>query len=202
MHKQVLILLLFFLLACQQKHEKVEQRDEYGYTEMYFRDKVDYAKEGLYERFNTDDIKVEEAHYNNDTLDGYRILYYETGDTQIVEHYQKGRFDGPFLAYYDNGKIEIEGQYVYNEMDGPWKRYYRDGQLMEVVTFRENAENGPFTEYHPNGKLKAEGTYVNGDGEHGLLKLYDESGELIKTMNCDYGVCRTVWSKEKNEADE
>lgn len=187
------------LVACNPKVEKVEHVDDYGHKEVFQRDKEHFGKEGLYERFNENGVKVEEAVYKNDTLDGYRILYYENGDTQVVENYIEGRFEGDFKAYYESGGIEMEGQYVYNEMDGSWKRYYKNGQLMEDVTFRENAENGPFIEYHENGALKAEGTYINGDGEHGLLKLYDENGELMRTMNCDHGVCRTMWSKEKDQ---
>jgi antitoxin component YwqK of YwqJK toxin-antitoxin module len=199
MTRFAIILFFLALVACNSNVEKVENVDDYGYKEVYQRDKEHFGKEGLYERFNEKGIKVEEALYKNDTLDGYRILYYENGDTQVVETYLEGRFEGPFKAYYESGQLEMEGQYVFNEMDGSWKRYYKNGQLMEDVTFRENAENGPFIEYHENGALKAEGTYINGDGEHGLLKLYDENGELVRTMNCDYGVCRTMWSKEKDQ---
>ena len=56
-------------------------------------------------------------------------------------------------------------------------------------------------EYFRNGNLEAEGTYRNGDNEHGLLKLYNEEGELIKTMNCEDGVCRTVWKKDQNREE-
>ena len=69
---------------------------------------------------------------------------------------------------------------------------------MEEVSFQDNQENGPFTEYHENGQLKAEGYYQEGDNEHGLLKIYDKQGELVKTMNCQHGVCRTVWEKNEN----
>jgi len=48
-------------------------------------------------------------------------------------------------------------------------------------------------EYHPNGSLKAEGQYLNGDFEQGELKLYDETGRLVRIMDCEQGVCRTRW---------
>lgn len=60
---------------------------------------------------------------------------------------------------------------------------------MEVVSFSDNEENGLFVEYYENGNLKVEGYYRNGDYEYGLLKLYDEIGELIKIMNCENGIC-------------
>lgn len=71
---------------------------------------------------------------------------------------------------------------------------------MEEVMFADNEENGPFTEYHKNGSLKAEGNYLNGDNEHGLLKLYNEEGELVRKMQCDSGICQTTWvSPDLNE---
>ena len=199
MIRNIFLLSILAITACNNRLETVNTQDEYGYTEVYQRDKEDYGKEGVYERYNEKNIKVEEAVYHNDTLSGYRILYYENGDTQIVENYVAGHFDGAFQAYYENGQLEIDGTYADNTMDGPWKRYYKNGQLMEIVTFRNNEENGPFTEYHRNGKLKAEGSYLNGDNEHGELKLYDESGELIRKMNCENGICRTIWSRESSE---
>ena len=67
---------------------------------------------------------------------------------------------------------------------------------MEEVTFGDdNKENGPFREFHENGQLKTEGSYLDGDNEHGELKKYDENGELTETMDCQRGICRTVWTR-------
>ena len=180
--------------------ESVENTDSYGFSEKYTRRKSNYAKEGTYLKMDKEGRIFEEALYHNDTLNGLRILYYETGDTQIVETYSNGLFEGDYRAFYENGQLELEGNYEYNEMTGEWKRYYDTGELMETVTFSENEENGPFYEYYQNGNLKAEGYYKNGDNEHGLLKKYNEEGKLIQTMNCENGICRTVW-KDKSVED-
>lgn len=184
--------------SCKPKVEleEVEAEDGYGYLEKYQRRKDDFAREGWYQKLSPEGNKVEEAQYQRDTLHGLRILYGENGDTLVVETYRMGWFDGPFRAFRTGGELEIEGQYEANVMHGLWKRYYPGGQLMEVVTFADNEENGPFVEYWQNGNIKAEGTYLNGDHEHGLLKMYDENGELARTMNCERGVCRTVWKAE------
>ncbi|MCO6475224.1 MAG: toxin-antitoxin system YwqK family antitoxin [Phaeodactylibacter sp.] len=192
-------LTLVFLVACQSNVEQVEAEDSYGYTEKYERRKTDFARHGLYEKFTPGGQKLEEAHYTNDTLDGLRILYYENGDTQIVETHRMGAFEGPFRAYYEGGQLKQEGHYEANVMYGEWTRYYPGGELMEVVTFAENAENGPFAEYYRNGNKKAEGTYRNGE-EHGLLKKFSLAGEHIRSMNCEDGICRTIWKVEN--ADE
>jgi antitoxin component YwqK of YwqJK toxin-antitoxin module len=174
--------------------EQVEKTDAYGNIERYSRRTTDYAKEGSYQLISPEGNTLETAEYHNDTLHGTRVLYYETGDTQIVEHYQQGRFVGNYRAYYPDGVLELEGNYIANSMEGVWKRFYENGKIMEEVQFQDNEENGPFKEYYDNGNLKAEGYYKDGDNEHGLLKLYKENGELDKLMNCQHGVCRTVES--------
>lgn len=213
MSKYLLILALAIsAFCCQNKsdgasseNEIVEATDANGYLEKFSRNKTTYAKDGLYTKFDPQGKKLEEATFRNDTLHGHRILYDEKGDTQIVELYQMGAFEGPYKAYYPNGQLELKGNYEYNSMYGEWKRYYETGELMEVVTFQDNEENGPFFEYHKNGNLQAEGFYRNGDKEHGLLKLYYEDGELKRTMNCENGVCHTIWKSDRlleEEEDE
>lgn len=178
--------------------ESVERVDDYGHTERFQRRIADGVREGRYQRFNAEGVLVEEAFYRNDTLHGNRILFYDTGDTLSVEHYNMGSFEGEFRQYYENGQLQLHGPYVENEMSGKWRQYYETGEIMEIVTFSGNQENGPFVEYYRNGNLKAEGAYLSGDNEHGLLKLYNEEGKLVRKMNCEEGVCRTIWTPEES----
>jgi antitoxin component YwqK of YwqJK toxin-antitoxin module len=178
--------------------EVIKDTDDFNETIEFSRKKTDYAKQGLFIRKDSIGRLLETAFYRNDTLHGSRILYYpETGKKQVVENYKNGNFDGIFQAYYPSGLLEQEGIYIVNVMDSTWVRYYDTGQVKEEVVFRDNEENGPFKEYHANGNIKAEGFFKDGDHEHGLLKLYDEMGELIKTMNCKNGICKTIWKKEE-----
>ncbi len=179
--------------------ETTEVTDTAGNViERYGRKKADFAKQGLYERFDSTGVLMEMAHYQNDTLHGERKLFYENGKLQYAEQYAHGAFAGPYIAYYGNGEIELTGQYKDGAMQGKWRRYYDNGQLMEEVHFEDNNENGPFVEYHKNGNLKAEGAYLEGDFEHGLLKMYDEKGELERKMDCNRGICRTTWKREES----
>lgn len=193
------LFLVFTVFGCKSKVEQVENVDSYGYTERYQRSKADFARQGLYQKFDEQGRLMEEANYQNDTLNGLRVLYYETGDTQIVETYRQGIFEGPYRLFYESGQLNLTGRYEANEMTGDWYRYYENGQLMERVRFESNTENGPFIEYYENGNLKAEGAYLDGDNEHGLLKLYDEAGELKRKMNCEKGICRTFWKREEDK---
>jgi len=203
------VVLFFLVFSCGDSNdglpeglEMVERTDSYDNIERYSRRVDTYAKQGEFMRISPEGNVIEVSQYNNDTLQGPRVMFADNGDTLIIENYQNGLFQGEYRAYYEGNVLELEGNYVANFMEGEWKRYYQNGQLMEVVSFSDNEENGPFVEYHENGKMKAEGYYRNGDHEHGLLKMYDEAGELEKTMNCENGICRTVWSKEGGEVAE
>lgn len=198
--------LLFFilivgLLACKNNIETITQTNEFNQQVAYSIDKTTKKKEGAYIIKTADGVLVEESNYTADTLDGVRKLYNIDGKLETIETYKNGDFHGPTKTFYENGQIKFDGNYVDNILTGETKSYYQDGQLKEVVAFRDNLENGPFTEYHPNGKIKAKGTYLNGDSEHGELELFDENGELIKKMDCNKGVCRTIWTKEEGSVN-
>ena len=47
-------------------------------------------------------------------------------------------------------------------------------------------------------KKESRRVYLDGDNEHGELKLFDEQGVLTKKMNCDKGICRTSWTLAEN----
>ena len=196
------LLLLFgllFSLACNMDIEEVTEQDEYGNTVRFERRKSDFARDGWSYTTNQDGTLIEAAHYRSDTLDGQRIIFTENFDTSIVEHYDMGQFTGEYRLYHDNGELKQKGTYRNNAMTGPWETYYDNGQLKERVQFEGNMENGPFIEYHRNGKLAAEGAYKEGDYEHGELKIYNENGELLRTMLCDNGRCQTTWSAEEEQ---
>jgi antitoxin component YwqK of YwqJK toxin-antitoxin module len=192
-------LFLMLLTACSDTEKIVVKNDEGVVTEIYHRNKENYAREGVYQSFYPNEQVAENANYKNDTLHGERTLFYEDGKIQIEENYDHGQFQGAYRSFYQDGTIEVEGNYKDNSMEGPWKRYYPNGQLMEIVEFSANQENGPFVEYYENGQLKAEGSYLEGDFEHGLLKLYDETGTLVRKMECQRGVCQTIWTAEEGE---
>ncbi|MEL6862930.1 MAG: toxin-antitoxin system YwqK family antitoxin [Bacteroidota bacterium] len=189
---------LLSLAACGSSDvESVSNVEENGDKVTYSRKKTDYAKQGKYIRHNAQGQLLEEANYANDTLHGPRTLYFSNGKPEIVETYEMGQFVGPYLLYFENGQLQQEGEYIGGQMEGAWKTFYETGELKEVVHFTNSEENGPFIEYYKNGQIKAEGEYLNGDNEHGLLELYDESGQLTKKMECNKGICRTIWTLEE-----
>jgi len=193
------------LTACQTDPDappgtkKIEEVNDYGEREVYFVDREADTREGPYRRYSEGGDLLEEATYRKDQYHGQRILYYAQGDTQIVETYENGQFAGPYRSYFPNGRVELSGQYIDNKMEGVWKGFYESGQLFEEVTFTDNKENGPFTEYDKDGAVQVKGTYLDGDFEHGELLFFGPDGQLTKKMDCDRGVCRTVWSEPKGD---
>ena len=200
-----LLLSFLVLFACANDLETVKTKDDSGYTIQYTRKKTDYAKQGKYKSFYPSGKLYEEAEYHNDTLHGQRRLYFENGQVEVLETYQHGQFVSPYRKFYESGQLKLEGAYVANKAEGVWKRYYANGQIMEIVHLQNNEEYGPFQEFYENGQLKAEGTYEGVDEdtgnprENGLLKMYDETGELVKKMDCKLGRCYTTWKKEEGD---
>lgn len=187
-------------LACTGPQiETIETKDEQGRPERYQRRKKDFAKEGLYQKFQGDGKLLKEAHYVNDTLEGECRYFRPTGSLESVERYSRGVLHGKYEGYLENGQLQIEQTYVNGALQGLSTAYYPNGHIKEKVTLQDNEENGPFTEYYETGVLKTEGQYKPGEEmplEHGELKEYDEQGQLVRRADCNNGVCLTKWKKE------
>jgi len=191
----VFLLIIVFISSCGDKvivsnYESGEKQEEYQYT-------GDSLKHGFYKRYSQGGILLEEANYLEGKLNGERLIYNAKGEKEISEIYENDILNGPLKEFHGNGKMKMLGKYTDNVLSGTVSVFYPSGKLKEEVQFADNVEEGPFKEFHENGKLKWEGTYRNGDNEFGLLKEYDETGELIRKMMCDErAICTTTWTKD------
>ncbi|MFM2268361.1 MAG: hypothetical protein RL757_1802 [Bacteroidota bacterium] len=111
--------------------------------------------------------------------------------SEIRPYDAQGFLNGKFKTFFPNGAIFKEGTYVNNELTGEFRTYYVNGKLKESVEMEHDIENGAFVEYHENGQRAVDGTYLD-SREHGLLKKYDTSGNLIQEMQCINGACQTI----------
>lgn len=179
--------------SCESNLEVVERTNEDGYTERFTRRIDNGAKEGWYVRSAPNSMIVEEVQYKNDTLDGWRILYKNNGDTLLVESYKKGLREGLYREFYPEAGLALTGIYENNLKTGKWISYYKVGTVEEIITFRNGKENGSFQEFYPDGEKRAEGSYADGPFENGEMKTYDPHGHHVRTMNCTRGICRTTW---------
>ena len=173
-----------------------EETDFQGHLERYSVIAQTETKHGNYQRKDPQGVLLEEADYDHGALNGNRVLYYPSRDTQIIETHANGIYEGLYKSFYEGNRVKLEGYYIDNKMSGLWYKYYEDGSLKEEVTFADNAANGPFKEYHLNGQLAVTGSYLDGENEHGELKFYSEEGIHTRTMECNKGMCRTSWRLE------
>ncbi len=195
------VLLLFVCVvlfsACSPYREETVKDPATGQiTEKKTVRRSDGTLHGTLERYHPGGALGEEARYRDGQLHGVRTLYREDGGKDIEESYENGIFHGPYRTYHPDGKLKSEGHYEQGILTGTWLSYYPSGQLKETVTMKDNMENGPFEEYYENGNIKAKGAYKGGDKEDGKLELFDESGELVRVMNCTEGACITTWKKD------
>ncbi len=159
-------------------------------------------RHGPYEEKDFQGRLLEQSNYSHGKLQGEQKLY-NKGVLYSIAHYSDGVINGLYTSYHlGTDKPYVIGNYKNGVMEGKWKTYTRQGKLKEIVTFKNNEENGPFAEFYPNGKIKAEGNYINGDNEQGLLLMYTPNGVLYKKMQCENGVCHTIWEKGKNTSDK
>ena len=189
-----LLIITLSLFSCKDSMTVI--KDENGNVIERYHLNEQEQKHGAYSAYNASGEVTETANYSNDKLEGERKVYTADGNLEILENYKNNIMEGPYTVYHPNGQVSFEAEYTNGVLNGTTKSYNKDGSLKEEVTFSMNEENGPFKEYYANGNLEWEGTYLNGDNEFGLLKKYDESGELVKKMMCDsMAICRTIWTK-------
>ena len=182
------------LFSCKQ--HLIEVQDDNGNVIESYQVNDKEQKHGQFSGFDENGKLIETANYVNGKLEGERQLFKSTGELEIAETYKNDITEGLYRVYFSNGQVSFETEYTNGTLNGIGKSYYETGVLKEEVTFVNNEENGPFREYYSNGNMEWEGTYLNGDNEFGLLKNYDESGELVKKMQCDsLAICRTIWTK-------
>ena len=203
MIRNILIILGVFsaVIGCKESNFVTNKDDNGKITEKYAVNKEN-QKHGEYLSY-INGVLSTKANYKNGKLHGERLIYHTNGQVEIEESYEDDVLVGLYKSYSINGTLVQEANYKKGVMQGMLKTYYNDGHLKEEVTMVDNQENGPFKEYHPNGKIKWEGEFLNGDNEYGLLKNYNEAGELIKKMMCnEQGVCSTIWTIEEGDVQK
>ena len=191
------ILAVTILLAgCKEPLTKSEVDPDSHFKTTYTLRKEDQVYNGPYTKIDSAGVLIERGNFLSGKMHGIREILFPDGIVKVRERYIDGEMTDLYEYYYPNGKHELKGYYIDGAMYGPWMKYDDRGNLIEVVTMIENEEMGPFTEYFADGKIQAQGMYLHGPNEDGLLNLFNESGELYKTMLCDSGRCLTTWQKE------
>lgn len=191
-----LFFLIVLLASCKKQLSKTEIDPDTHFKTIYSIHKKDNIYHGPYFKSDSAGVLIERGNYVEGKLHGTREILFPDGKVKIRERYADGNMTDLYEYFFPNGKLELKGYYIDGAMYGPWIKYDDKGNLVEVVTMVNNEEMGPFTEYYEDGKIQAQGMYLHGPNEDGTLNLFNESGELYKTMLCDSGICVTTWEKK------
>ncbi len=196
MMKIIFLLVICFVSCKPATNIKVETDPDTGFITTYAINPKDQSYQGPFNKVDSVGTLLEKGEYQNGKLEGTRELFFPDGKVKVREHYTNGTISDLYEYFYPNGTLQLQGQYVKGAMYGVWKKYNEGGKLLEEVMMINNEEMGPFTEYYPDGTIQTKGTYLHGPNEDGVLNLYNESGQLYKTMLCDSGTCVTTWEKK------
>ena len=92
---------------------------------------------------------------------------------------------GVYTRAYDSGEpmetLTHDGKSAWDYVS-----FYRSGPAYRRATLRDHAWQGPLTDYHENGRAKAEIPIEKGR-RHGVLKLWDENGTLLREQTFEHG---------------
>ena len=194
-----LFVMMLLFISCQKR---VKNYYDNGQLKEVYEVDSKGQKHGKFQAFYENGQLLESSKYKNNLLEGKRYFYYQNGQIEEEQFYVKGKLEGNQYGFHENGQLKFKSVNKENKLTGEYFSYYDNGQKRLYLNFLNDLENGPFEEYHRNGVIKWRGTYRNGNKEYGLLEQFDETGELIKKMNCDtMAACTTIWKKE-NEVNE
>ncbi len=86
-------------------------------------------KNGEYKVFNQAGQLNLESHYENDTIIGESIEYYENGAVFRLINYQNGKRNGVFKLFYTSGNLLSTGNYKQDIRDSIWTSYSENGEI-------------------------------------------------------------------------
>jgi len=196
-------LFITILSSCEDKKDKTivsfyetgEKFEKYQYI-------ADSLKHGVYRMYSQKGLLLESANYVKGKLEGERVIFNKNGTKEISEIYKDDKLNGRYITFHPNGEMNMMGVYSDNVLSGTVSFFDSTGEIKEYVQFLNNFEVIPFQEYHENGKLKWEGMkrvdrYYGTKKDYGILKEYNENGEMIRKISCDEKeICTTIWSLE------
>ena len=112
---------------------------------------------------------------------------YPNGSPKIVREYKEvnGKKEAiKETKFYPNKFKQIEGELKNEKRNGKWTYWYDNGNKWSEGYFKDGVSEGLSISYYKTGSKHLEGNYKNGN-KIGIWKLYDTSGKLNKTIDCD-----------------
>lgn len=143
---------------------------------------VDGKRHGYYKDYYSNGSLKVDAIYEHDLKVFHKDYYIGPengiGNVKVIAFYEKGVLHGSYKVYYDISPGESPIGHIDSIPHGVLKQENNNFQ---------GKGHGIIKKYHPNGNLMAQYLLNNGV-PRGIGKIYNESGELIKTENYDDSV--------------
>ena len=188
MKKHTLILTFFFILNfafgqdtifLNNKYEEIESFKEASYYKTIEKLETDKIIERFYLKSGQIRIETEfKSTDNNEKIsNGFRKVWYDTGELRFVSFYENGKKNGAFLSYWKNGTLKR-------------KDNYKRGKLKKGDCWNENGEKVKYYNFeiypsYPGGKQKMY-TFIKRHMRYPILsKKYNIGGKVIVDFKID-----------------
>lgn len=140
-------------------------------------------KQGNWEIYSTDRLKVGKGKYRDNKKEGKWIYYYPSGVIKSIVNYEEGKKEGVYLVYGEDGTLLKEASYKKDKLIGELKEYYPNKIVKSIINYDEHEiPNGYWIFFYQSGDTAIKLRYASGL----LLKDYNQlKDSLRKTLNGD-----------------
>ncbi len=110
--------------------------------------------------------------------EGFKRIYYESGELKEIAETKNGKYHGSVIEYYPNGNVKFTQNWYSGKVHGESRKYFENGALNKIDSFRYGIPHGISINYYKNGKVENIGRYENGF-RIGEFTFYNEEGILV-----------------------
>lgn len=160
-------------------------------------------RQGKWKSYRKDGKTIDQViEYVNDTLNGLKEDYWESGNLKSRTHYIKGQQNGETFHYFENGKIQELSSYKLGKRHGNIKKYSSNGKLKSNCYYWNDILKDTCKVYYENENLKKLVLVKLDTTKYTSKRLiyeYYETGELEKITEAkDNKINGTIKSFYKN----
>lgn len=123
---------------------------------------------------------LRETNYSNNSVMGEDKFYYNNGNVRAITEYGVFGFKISEKIFSENGFLLKQIYFCGDKLDGEYIENSNEGKPKKKYNYAFGNKHGTCIDYHlTTGNVWLEQNYVRGK-RHGLVKEYNELGELIK----------------------
>ena len=164
---KLLIAMLFFLLACKGKENKIAVVKHIKQVPLKYID----AGNMLFQ------MHQDTLFFNNKKFSGITFQLFSSGDTFYIKPFLNGLEEGVLKKWYPNKQLAEERLYISGKKEGIHKGWWENGKPKFEFAVSNDEYTGNFKEWLNNGMLIKHFHYKNGQ-EDGSQQLFYENGKI------------------------